>query len=160
MYQIQIDHRSWIVKKMLSTTVLLSVFCAGIGSISGAWAAEKLLELNIVNGANASLADRVRVTQGDTVTLRCTSDQQVQIHLHGYDIEKTITPGSTVNIRFDAHATGRFPLTLHGSEHTNTDPGDRDHDDRDHDHDNDHEQEKSPQKHDEPTLFYLEVYPG
>jgi hypothetical protein len=76
--------------------------------------------------------------------------------LHGYDIEKTITPDSTVSIQFEAHATGRFPVTVHGSDHVMADHDDSDHDD----HDSDHEHDKSPGKHEESTLFYLEVYPG
>lgn len=56
----------------------------------------------------------VRVTRGDSVEMRWESDEAVKLHLHGYDIEFEITPGKPAVVRFEAHATGRFPITSHG----------------------------------------------
>ncbi|MBT3334120.1 MAG: hypothetical protein HOK21_12155 [Rhodospirillaceae bacterium] len=56
----------------------------------------------------------VRVTEGVTVTLHWTTDEKVELHLHGYDIEKTVKPGTTLTMTFKARATGRFPVTAHG----------------------------------------------
>ena len=55
----------------------------------------------------------VAVRQGDDVTLRWTTDQPMTIHLHGYDIEKKLSPGPPVSMRFTARATGRFPIEIH-----------------------------------------------
>jgi hypothetical protein len=38
----------------------------------------------------------------------------VSIHLHGYDIEKVITPEAPTTFNFTTYATGRFPITAHG----------------------------------------------
>jgi hypothetical protein len=57
----------------------------------------------------------VRVTQGDVVTLRWTTDRPVVLHLHGYDIEKKIEPGIVAEMTFTARATGRFPVNLHAA---------------------------------------------
>jgi hypothetical protein len=54
------------------------------------------------------------VKQGDTVTLRWTADEPVAIHLHGYEIEKTIKPEAPTVFSFKVHATGRFSITAHG----------------------------------------------
>jgi plastocyanin len=56
----------------------------------------------------------IRVQQGDKVTLRWTTDERVEIHLHGYDIEKVVKPGVPVEFTFEAYATGRYPITAHG----------------------------------------------
>ena len=35
----------------------------------------------------------VRVKQGDKVRLNLMADKTTEVHLHGYDIEKTVSPG-------------------------------------------------------------------
>lgn len=57
----------------------------------------------------------IRVRQGDEVVLRWTTDRTLTIHLHGYEIEKTLTPEGPTTMRFTARATGRFPIEIHGS---------------------------------------------
>jgi hypothetical protein len=56
----------------------------------------------------------IRVGQGDVVELRWSSDVKHILHLHGYDIETEVRPGSPVTMRFVAFATGRFPVEIHG----------------------------------------------
>ncbi len=75
----------------------------------------------------------IRVAQGDVVELRWSSDVNQTLHLHGYDIETEVRPGSPVVMRFGAFATGRFPVEIHGGSH-----GDA---------------------HDQAVLIYLEVHP-
>jgi hypothetical protein len=75
----------------------------------------------------------VRVTEGQTVELRWTADEAVELHLHGYDIETKVNPGAPASMRFTAHATGRYPVTMHGHSHGGG--------------------------HSEKTLLYLEVHP-
>jgi FtsP/CotA-like multicopper oxidase with cupredoxin domain len=55
----------------------------------------------------------IRVLQGDVVTLRWTSDRALTVHLHGYDIEQRITPGTTTTMTLTARATGRFSIEIH-----------------------------------------------
>ncbi|HEX9646202.1 MAG TPA: hypothetical protein VGB88_01810 [Alphaproteobacteria bacterium] len=91
---------------------------------------------------DVTIADRavvgdqvVRVTEGEHVVLRWTGDEPAEIHLHGYDLPARLVPGEVTAIEFDANATGRFPVTVHGF-------GD------------DHGEE-----HDESALLYVEVHP-
>lgn len=74
----------------------------------------------------------VRVSRGDRVELVWSTDEPVQLHLHGYDLEVRVTPGEPAVQSFEARATGRFPVTSHGfgGEH-----------------------------HGHETLLYVEVYP-
>ena len=56
---------------------------------------------------------RPTVEKGDDVVLVIRTDAGEEIHLHGYDIEKPVTPGTPVRIRFTANLPGRFELELH-----------------------------------------------
>ena len=42
----------------------------------------------------------IRVSQDDTVTLKIDSDAPGSLHLHGYDIEQTVTPGTVADFVF------------------------------------------------------------
>ena len=55
----------------------------------------------------------VSVTEGDRVTLRLTSEEPVEVHLHGYDLEREVEPGEPAEISFDADLTGRFEIEDH-----------------------------------------------
>jgi hypothetical protein len=57
----------------------------------------------------------IRVSEGETVEIRWTTDAPAEVHLHGYDIEIQVAPGAAATMTFKAFATGRFPITLHGS---------------------------------------------
>src|SRR5258706_2043687 len=55
----------------------------------------------------AGQSKTLRVAQGDVVELSWSSDEPVVLHLHGYDIEIAVTPGSPALMRLDARASGR-----------------------------------------------------
>ena len=54
--------------------------------------------------------NEVTVKEGDRVRLRITSDEPVQLHLHGYDLEKDITANEPAELEFDATTPGRFQI--------------------------------------------------
>jgi hypothetical protein len=88
---------------------------AGAILVRSAPAAEpRVVELSIRGGALPEAQRVVRLTQGEEVVLRWTSDTPVAIHLHGYDIERKLAPGAPATMQFRARATGRFPVTVHG----------------------------------------------
>jgi FtsP/CotA-like multicopper oxidase with cupredoxin domain len=58
----------------------------------------------------------ISVSEGDRVTLRLTSDEPVELHLHGYDLEKEVNPGETATLSFEADLTGRFEVEDHDKE--------------------------------------------
>jgi hypothetical protein len=101
------------------TPLLLGMACAAVLAISGGAiaqaqpAAERVFDLRLDQGQLALPSRRLRVTQGDSVRLRWSTDARVVLHLHGYDIERTVTPGQVTEFRFKAHAAGRFPVNLH-----------------------------------------------
>jgi hypothetical protein len=76
-------------------------------------ASDLTFDLKIEAGKLPQSMRLVRVKQGDTVRLRWTSDRPIVLHLHGYDIERKVEPGSVAEMSFVARATGRFPVEEH-----------------------------------------------
>ena len=56
----------------------------------------------------------IRVTQGQIVEMTWTTDEETQVHIHGYEIHIPASPDTPAKVTFEAHATGRFPVTSHG----------------------------------------------
>ncbi len=98
-----------------SDIVIGAAFAATLLLVVGEGAAQtQVFELSVHNGELPVEQRVVRVRQGDDVTLRWTTDKVLSIHLHGYDIERSLSPRSPVSMRFTARATGRFPIETHG----------------------------------------------
>ena len=68
-----------------------------------------------INGNNIYPAE-VSVTEGNHVNLQITSDHPIELHLHGYDLEKEVAPGEPAELAFDATITGRFAIEDHNTE--------------------------------------------
>jgi hypothetical protein len=65
------------------------------------------------NGRPRGGIERPTLQKGDKVVLVVRTDAGEEVHLHGYDIEKPVTPGTPVRIPFTANLPGRFELELH-----------------------------------------------
>jgi hypothetical protein len=76
--------------------------------------AAKRFDIAIENGRVAGGPRVLRLVRGDQVEIVWMSDRVVTLHLHGYDIEITAAPGAPQRMTFSAHATGRFPVEIHG----------------------------------------------
>ncbi len=59
----------------------------------------------------------IRVNEGDDVRIDWTTDETVNLHLHGYDIEARVEPGRATLMSFRAHTAGRFPVSAHNFGH-------------------------------------------
>jgi hypothetical protein len=104
-----------------------------LGAARGARAENLTIDV-VIKGRKVVGDDVARVTEGDAVTLRWSTDEAVSVHLHGYDLELSIAPDAPAEMTLEAFATGRFPVTSHGF-------GGHGHDDE------------------EVVLLYLEVHP-
>ncbi len=71
--------------------------------------------LHISEGKVTGVEGPIRVTQDDTVTLRWHAEARTKLHLHGYDLRAVIEPDTPHDMVIAAHATGRFPITTHGT---------------------------------------------
>jgi len=76
-------------------------------------AAARRFDLRIAKRRVADGATTIRVAQGEMVELHWTTDEPAILHLHGYDIEVAVEPAAPAVMRVHAHATGRFPITVH-----------------------------------------------
>jgi len=99
--------------QMRWTKVLLTLPLAGAGLVPSANAAELTFVLRIERGSVPQNMRLIRVKQGDVVKLQWSADRRTAIHLHGYDIEKTVEPGVVTDLTFAARATGRFTISPH-----------------------------------------------
>ena len=65
---------------------------------------------------------RIEVTKGDHVQIVVSADAEDDIHLHGYDIEKTVEPGKPARFAFDATIEGQFEMESHTAEDAGLEP--------------------------------------
>jgi hypothetical protein len=53
--------------------------------------------------------------EGETVRFRVRSKTPEEVHVHGYDILRKVTPGKTTTVSFKANITGIFEIELEQS---------------------------------------------
>jgi hypothetical protein len=96
-------------------SAILVIF-AGIftAAVTADAAQRTVMTLSIVNGAVAGVGDTLKVQQGDDLELRWSSDKPIELHLHGYDLEVTVSPEAPAVMSFKANIAGRFPIESHG----------------------------------------------
>ena len=73
----------------------------------------KTITVVVESGRPKGGIQRPTVDKGEKVVLVVRTDAGEEVHLHGYDIEKPVTPGTPVRIPFTAILPGRFELELH-----------------------------------------------
>jgi outer membrane murein-binding lipoprotein Lpp len=56
---------------------------------------------------------RPKIDKGQEIVLVIRSDAGEEVHVHGYDIERELTPGKTLRIPITASIPGRFEVELH-----------------------------------------------
>ena len=95
------------------SVLMPAILVVGLAGICGAGAEELTFDLKVERGRVTSNMQLIRVRQGDVVRLRWSTDRALDLHLHGYDIEQKIMPGSVAEMIFTARATGRFPVAVH-----------------------------------------------
>ena len=104
---------------LMRVAVFMSLALAGT-LLAQAQTPEVVFDFKIENGRVAERMRRVRVSQGDAVRLRWSTDRPIILHLHGYDIETKVMPGAVAEMAFIARATGRFPVEEHKPDATGT----------------------------------------
>jgi len=102
----QQDRRFWLIG-----SALLGLTASAIAQA----AAEKPLELRIVEGAIAADQQLIKVTQGDLLRWRVSSNQAGELHLHAYRLSLKLQAGEEKSLAFSAFASGRFRLEWHAA---------------------------------------------
>ncbi len=96
--------------RLRALILALSLSCA---LTAAANAAEVTYALTIANGRVPDNMRLIRVKQNDVVKLEWRTDKPLTVHLHGYDIEQELQPGTVTEMTFTARATGRFTVEPH-----------------------------------------------
>src|ERR1044072_2054901 len=104
--------RSTSMSRLSSLQTLLLVMSL-TSTLNAAEAAQVTYALNIVNGRVPDNMRLIRVKQDDVVKLEWSTDKPMTVHLHGYDIEQELKPGTVTQMSFTARATGRFTIEPH-----------------------------------------------
>lgn len=83
---------------------------------SGASSTEREQTFEVEVREGAMVPGEIAVREGDRVNLRMTSEGPVELHLHGYDLEREVEPGEPTEVSFEAGISGRFEFENHGTE--------------------------------------------
>jgi FtsP/CotA-like multicopper oxidase with cupredoxin domain len=75
--------------------------------------ASRVFEVAVSKGRLASGPAQIQVHAGEMVTLHVTSDQDDELHLHGYDLHLSLRAGQRATLMFKAEHSGRFDYELH-----------------------------------------------
>ncbi len=100
----QQGRRFWLIG-----SALLGLTASAIGQK----AVEKPWTLQIIDGVIATDQQLIKVTQGDLLRWRVSSNQAGELHLHAYRLSLKLQAGEEKSIAFSAFATGRFRLEWH-----------------------------------------------
>lgn len=73
------------------------------------------ISLEIVGGEPVGGHQRVEVDLNSEVTVMVTSDTAEEVHVHGYDILRSVSPEEALRFSFDAVIPGVFEVELEGS---------------------------------------------
>jgi hypothetical protein len=82
----------------------------------------KVNRIEIKGGQPVGGVKDIKVKKGDKVTIVVSSDAEDDIHLHGYDIEKSVEPGKPATFKFTADIEGIFEIESHVAEDAGREP--------------------------------------
>ncbi len=88
---------------------------AETSSSSAQLSSSKNFELVVKSRKLVSGSETISVTQGDDVVIKITSDEDEELHLHGYDKSVDLQKDTPTELKFNANLTGRFPYELEKS---------------------------------------------
>ncbi|OPG09278.1 hypothetical protein B1L11_26405 [Microbispora sp. GKU 823] len=86
-----------------------------VGSAAPPTPAVKEITVTVAGRKVTPPPGRIEVTKGQTVRITVTSDVADEAHLHGYDKEASLQPGTPASIEFVADETGLFEMETHES---------------------------------------------
>lgn len=75
----------------------------------------KTFELVVKNKKLVSGPKTIKVNQGDEMTIKITSDEAEELHIHAYDNGVELKPGKQTTLTFTTSLSGRFPFELENS---------------------------------------------
>jgi hypothetical protein len=103
------------MRRALVSAIALVAFAVPAAAVARPAAVKPVvITVTAVNGRPAGGIQRPTVKKGKTVRLVVKANVGKQVHLHGYNIERSVVKGKPTVIQFVAKVPGRFDLELHG----------------------------------------------
>jgi plastocyanin len=72
--------------------------------------------VSVTDGRVTPEPSRVKVPLGSTVELQITSDVDDEVHVHGFDVEKSLEAGVTTTLELLADEAGLYEVETHETE--------------------------------------------
>ncbi|MFI8964198.1 hypothetical protein ACIGO8_19020 [Streptomyces sp. NPDC053493] len=108
------DHTAWAVAgRPVEATVRLGAPPAA--GTPTAVPADRTLTITVTGDSVQPPPSRVELKKGERLTLRVTGDRADTLHVHGYDRELPLTPGTTATLTLTLDRTGLFEVETHES---------------------------------------------
>jgi hypothetical protein len=73
-----------------------------------------IANVRVKNGKPVGGIQDLEFAKGDTVQFAVTSDVADEVHVHGYDLMKDVSPGHAVKFKFPGKIDGEFEVELEG----------------------------------------------
>jgi hypothetical protein len=102
--------------KTFACALTMAILALGAGGALAQPAAVKppaVISITVLKGRPVGGIKRPSVKKGRVVRFVIRTDLGTELHLHGYDIERTPKRGAPTVIQFVAKIPGRFELELH-----------------------------------------------
>jgi hypothetical protein len=78
--------------------------------------ADPVRTIRVVGGQPVGSVKTLTYRNGDRIRLRVVADASDEVHVHGFDIEREVTPSEPASFDFKADIEGRFEVELHSSD--------------------------------------------
>ena len=103
------------MKKLALVLTIVGLMLSLVAAVAAQPAAVKpvVISITVQKGRPAGGIKRPKVKKGRVVRFVIHTDAGTEIHLHGYDIDRTPKQGKATVIQFTAKLPGRFELELH-----------------------------------------------
>jgi hypothetical protein len=102
------------MRTFLVAAIAIAAIAAPAAAVARPAAAKPVvITVKAVNGRPVGGIQRPTVKKGQTVRLVVKTNVGTQVHLHGYNIEKSVKKGVPTVMVFVAKVPGRFALELH-----------------------------------------------
>ncbi|MFJ2059201.1 hypothetical protein ACIOMM_25055 [Streptomyces sp. NPDC087908] len=75
----------------------------------------RAVDITVSGSTVAPPPSRIELKKGERLTLRVTSDRADTLHVHGYDRELPLSPGTPATLTVTVDRTGLFEVETHGS---------------------------------------------
>jgi hypothetical protein len=92
--------------------VVFVIVKPGSNSNAGAKTGNQTVTVTVKNGKIVGGLAHPKLKQGDKVKFIVHADVSDEVHLHGYDIMRNVTPAKPAEIDFTANLPGRFESEL------------------------------------------------